>query len=94
MWVAITINGTACWTTLLLWDFKLCEKKKKSALYKYSKYENIYHINFSNISKTPNVDQIVHNCFEKISYLYNLIQFSTRRYTHIVGNPRLISSTT
>ena len=32
--------------------------------------------------KFLNVDQSVHNCSEKISYLFKFIQFSTRRYAH------------
>ena len=32
--------------------------------------------------KHPNVDQSVHNCSEKISYLFNFIRFSTCRYTY------------
>ena len=36
----------------------------------------IYDINLSNISKPPNVDQSVHNCFEKILYSPLLMLFN------------------
>ena len=38
MWVAI--NGTACWTALLLW-LQVVWKEKKERLYKYCNNENI-----------------------------------------------------
>ena len=34
----------------------------------------IYHINFVIYKKHQNVDQSVHNCSEKISYLFKFIQ--------------------
>ena len=80
MWVAI--NGTA----LLVWLQVVCTWKDKKRMRCINiLIMKMYHINFSNISnisKHQNADQSVHNCPEKISYLFKFIQFSTRRYTH------------
>ena len=46
----------------------LIMKIYKSILVKYQKHQNVI--------------QSVHYCSEKISYLFNFIRFSTRRYTH------------
>ena len=69
MWIAI--NGTACWTALLLSLQVVWREKKERVVYlfycwKYTIYILVIY------QKYQNVDESVHNCSEKISNLQSL----------------------
>ena len=72
----IAINGTSCWTALLLWLQVVWKGKKRMHCI------NILIMKISILviyKKNQNINQSVHNCSEKISIFY---WFVKRGYTH------------